>query len=116
MFVVIGPDSRNHILPAIPPTETERFCSSSPLDHDMSEQPTDLDATIDGIVAERCGVDQTAFDESTRFDGDVLEADSLDVVEMAEAIDATLGVYIPDEDLEDLETVGDVKAYLHDAL
>lgn len=82
----------------------------------MSEQPAELDDTIDGIVADRCNADQGAFDDSTRFDGDALDADSLDIVEMAEAIDAELGVYIPDEDLEGLETVGDVKAYVRDAL
>lgn len=82
----------------------------------MSEQPAELDATIDEIVTDRCGVDRELFDESTQFDGDVLDADSLDIVEMAEAIDATLGVYIPDEDLEALETVGDVKAYVRDAV
>lgn len=81
----------------------------------MSDQFADLDATVEGIVADRCGVEEDAFDESTRFDGDVLEADSLDIVEMAEAVDATLDVYIPDEDLEDLETVGDLQAYLRDA-
>lgn len=81
----------------------------------MTDVSTDLDGTIDDLVANRCGVNRDEFTDTTRFDGEVLDADSLDVVEMAEAIDATLDVYIPDEDLEDLETVGDVKAYVRDA-
>lgn len=82
----------------------------------MGERAADLETTIDDIVADRCRVDREAFDNSTRFDGDVLDADSLDVVEIAEAIDANLGVYVPDEDLEEIHTVGDVKDYVRDAV
>lgn len=72
--------------------------------------------TIEDIITDRLRVDRAAFDDTTRFDSETLDADSLDVVEMAEAIDANLDVYIPDEDLETLETVGDVKAYVQDTL
>lgn len=81
----------------------------------MTDASTDPDRAIDELVADRCGVDTDAFDDATRFDGDVLDADSLDVVELAEAIDATFGVYVPDEDLEDLATVGDLKVYVESA-
>lgn len=81
----------------------------------MTDAPTDLDRAIDDLVADRCGVAPDAFDDDTRFDGGVLDADSLDVVELAEAIDATFGVHVPDEDLEDLATVGDLKAYVASA-
>lgn len=67
---------------------------------------------IEGIVADRLRVDSDAFDDGTPFDGEALDADSLDLVEIAEAIDAELGVHIPDEDLEDLETVGDLTGYV----
>ncbi|MFB6223870.1 MAG: acyl carrier protein [Haloarcula sp.] len=82
----------------------------------MSDQPDELETEIDNIVADRCGVEQEAFDDSTRFDGDILDADSLDIVEIAEAIDANLGVYIPDEDLEEIQTVADVKNYVRNAV
>lgn len=81
----------------------------------MTDASADLDRAIDELVADRCGVAPDAFDDGTRFDGDVLDADSLDVVELAEAIEATFGVYVPDEDLEDLATVGDLKAYVEAA-
>lgn len=78
----------------------------------MTDVSGDLDRAIDELVADRCGVGTDAFDDGTRFDGEVLDADSLDVVELAEAVDATFGVHVPDEDLEDLATVGDLKAYV----
>lgn len=66
---------------------------------------------IEEIIADRFGIDRSAFDDGTRFEED-LGVESLDLVEMAEAIDATWGVYIPDDDLAELETVGAVKDYV----
>ncbi|MFA9414998.1 acyl carrier protein [Natrinema sp. HArc-T2] len=67
---------------------------------------------VEGIVADRLRVDADAFDDDTPFDGEALDADSLDLVEIAEAIDAEVGVHVPDDDLEDLETVGDLTTYV----
>ena len=67
---------------------------------------------VEGIVADRLRVDSDAFDDETPFDGDTLDADSLDLVEIAEAIEAELDVHVPDEDLEDLDTVGDLTTYV----
>jgi len=67
---------------------------------------------VEGIVADRLRVDSDAFDDGTPFDGEALDADSLDLVEIAEAIEAEVDVHVPDEDLEDLETVGDLTAYV----
>lgn len=39
-----------------------------------------------------------------------LDMDSLDVVEIMQAIEDDLGVRVPDEDLEDLKTIGDAVA------
>ena len=36
-----------------------------------------------------------------------LDMDSLDVVEIMQAIEDDLGIRVPDEDLEDLSTIGD---------
>lgn len=82
----------------------------------MAESTPDPDESIDNIVVDRFGVNRDAFDDATRFDGEVLDADSLDVVELAEAIDANLGVFVPDEDLEKMETIDDVKGYVRDAV
>lgn len=82
----------------------------------MTDESTELDGALDDLVADRCGVNRDAFDDDTRFEGAALDADSLDLVELAEAVNAEFGVYIPDDDLEDLVTVGDLKAYVADAL
>lgn len=67
---------------------------------------------VERIVADRLRVDSAAFDDRTPFDGETLDADSLDIVEIAEAIEADVGVHIPDEDLEEMELVGDLTAYV----
>ena len=72
----------------------------------------DVDDTIEGIIVDRLRVDRSAFDDETRFAGETIDADSLDIVEAAEAIDANLGVHIPDAELETVETVGDLKSFV----
>jgi len=72
----------------------------------------DVDDTIEGIIADRLRVDRSAFDDDTPFDGETLDADSLDVVEAAEAVDMNLGVHVPDAELEAIETVGELKSFV----
>ncbi|AFK21543.1 acyl carrier protein (plasmid) [Haloferax mediterranei ATCC 33500] len=72
----------------------------------------DIANRVENIIAERLRVDSDAFDDETPFDGETLDADSLDLVEIAEAIEADIGVHIPDEDLEGLETVGEFVTYV----
>ncbi len=60
--------------------------------------------TIKGVVP-KFGVDADEVTvESTLED---LDMDSLDVVEVMQAIEDEHGVEVPDEDLEDLTTIGD---------
>lgn len=73
-----------------------------------------VDERIDEIVVGALRVDRSDFDDDTLLGPEGLDADSLAVVEMAETVDVELGVSIPDEDLEDLETVGDVKEYVRE--
>lgn len=75
-------------------------------------QDEELDAEIEGIIATTLRLDRDEFDDETAFGPEGLDADSLSIVEMAETVDMELGVGIPDEDLEDLETVGEVKTYV----
>jgi acyl carrier protein len=72
----------------------------------------DVSGRVERIVADRLRVDPDAFDDGTRFDGETLDAESLDMVEIAEAIEADVGVHVPDEALEDLETVGELETYV----
>ncbi|MBJ7347584.1 MAG: acyl carrier protein [Thermoleophilaceae bacterium] len=59
-------------------------------------------------VVPKFGVDPDAVTgEATLED---LDMDSLDVVEVMQAIEDELGIRVPDEDLEDLSTIGDAIA------
>ncbi|MBX0325868.1 acyl carrier protein [Halomicroarcula sp. F13] len=72
----------------------------------------DVGARVESIVADRLRVGQEALNDETRFDGEALNAESLDMVEVAEAVEADIGVHVPDEDLEEIETVGDLRSYV----
>jgi acyl carrier protein len=72
----------------------------------------EVDEAVDEIIADRLRIERDAFDDDTAFTDESIDADSLDIVETAEAIDANLGVYVPDEDLAEMDTVGDLKAYV----
>jgi len=75
-----------------------------------------IDERIDKEISTRLQVDQDDFDDTSQFQEPPLNAESLDIIELAETIDMELGIFIPDEDLEDMETVGDAKAYIYNEL
>lgn len=66
---------------------------------------------IKELVADKLGADAEAITEKTSFKED-LGADSLDLFELAMALEDTYSVEIPSEDLENLTTVGKVIDYL----
>lgn len=72
---------------------------------------TKVESTVDEIVADRLSLDPESFGDGMHFAED-LGVESLDIVEIAEAIEATVGVHVPDDDLADLKTVGELKAYV----
>jgi acyl carrier protein len=74
---------------------------------------TNIDTAVDEIVSDRLQLNADAFDDETSFEED-LDAESLDMVELAEAVEATVGVHIPDDDLAELETVGAFKEYVEE--
>jgi acyl carrier protein len=63
-----------------------------------------LHATFDACV-DLLEADRGDLSEDTRF-GDDLDADSLDVVEVMMALEDRFGITIPEDDLEDVETIG----------
>lgn len=69
---------------------------------------------VERIVADVLRVDVAELDDGTVLGEDV-PAESLDYFEIAETVEADLGVAISDEGLEDIETVGDLKAYVEAA-
>jgi acyl carrier protein len=59
--------------------------------------------------------------DTLQFDGDVtmdssfaddLQADSLDVVELTMALEEKYGITIPDDELPNIKTVGDIVRYI----
>ena len=65
------------------------------------------------IVVEHLSVEEDKVTESASFIDD-LGADSLDTVELVMAFEEEFGVEIPDEDAEQMQTVGDAIRYLQD--
>lgn len=63
------------------------------------------------IIADQLGVDEDIITEEASFKED-LGADSLDLFELAMALEDTYSVEIPSEELEGLTTVGKVMDYL----
>lgn len=68
---------------------------------------------IAGIIREQLNLDNVEITEETSFKDD-LDADSLDLFELVMAFEEAHNVEIPSEDLEKLETVGDVMDYIRD--
>ena len=66
---------------------------------------------IKEIVAESLGPEAVTLTESTSIQED-LGADSLDLFEMVMALEEEFNVEIPTEDLEGIQTIGDVEAYI----
>lgn len=56
-------------------------------------------------IVPKFGVNPDDVSDSSTLED--LDMDSLDVVEIMQAIEDDLGIRVPDEDLEDLTTIGD---------
>ena len=73
----------------------------------MSETPD----RVKKIVVEHLGVDAEKVTEEASFIDD-LGADSLDIVELVMAFEEEFEVEIPDEEAENIKTVGDAIDYI----
>ena len=66
---------------------------------------------ITEILAEQLAADQEAMTLDTKI-AEELGADSLDLVDLLMSIEDEFGVEIPDEEVENLQTIGDVVEYI----
>ena len=64
-----------------------------------------------GILSEQMDIPKEELHAETSLIND-LEVDSLDVEEMRMAVEDEFNVEIPDEELENLKTIGDVAEYV----
>lgn len=66
---------------------------------------------IQEIIADKLTIDMDSITMDASFIDD-LNADSLDIVELIMALEDELDMEIPDEDVENFKTVGDVVNYV----
>jgi len=68
---------------------------------------------IEKIIAENLGIKIDSIKDNSNFVND-LGADSLNIVEVIMAIEEEFDIEIPDDDVEVLHTVGQLKQYIED--
>ena len=73
---------------------------------------TNVESKVKGIIAEQLGVSEEEIKITSSFIED-LGADSLDIVELVMAMEEEFEVEIPDEEAENIKTVGDVISYIN---
>jgi acyl carrier protein len=73
----------------------------------------DIAAKVKSIIVEKLGVDEADVVETANFTND-LGADSLDTVELIMEFEKEFDLSIPDEDAENIATVGDAVTYLEE--
>lgn len=74
---------------------------------------SDAAAKVREIIVNELGVEAEKVTDEASFVED-LGADSLDTVELVMAFEEEFGIDIPDEDAEQLRTVGDAIKYLRE--
>lgn len=75
----------------------------------------EIEEKVFQIVSEQLSVDKSELSRETSFAND-LHADSLDTVELVMELEDEFDMTIPDEEAENLKTVGEAIDYIHKAL
>jgi acyl carrier protein len=73
----------------------------------------DIEETVKSIIVEKLGVDESDVTTDASFTND-LGADSLDTVELIMEFEKEFDLTIPDEEAEEIATVGDAIEYLEE--
>ncbi len=71
----------------------------------------DIDEKVREIISQQLDVDKSAMKDESAFIDD-LGADSLAIVELVLAFEEQFEIDIPDEDTEQIRTVGDAVTYI----
>jgi len=69
---------------------------------------------VKDIIVDKLGVDENQVTETAAFTTD-LGADSLDTVELIMEFEKAFGISIPDDQAENISTVGDAIKYIEEA-
>lgn len=75
----------------------------------------DIFARVKKVIAAELSAKEDEITMSSRFVED-FGADSLDVVQLVMGLEEEFGIEVPDEDVEQLRTVGDVVNYISSKL
>lgn len=65
------------------------------------------------LISEQLDVEESTITEASSITDD-LGADSLDVVDLVMSIEDEFGVEIPEDQVENIKTVGDIVKYIED--
>ena len=71
--------------------------------------------TFDNLLIDTLGISQEDIKPEAKFAED-LGADSLDLVELTIEFEKAFNIVIPDNDVEQLQTIGDAERYLNNKL
>jgi acyl carrier protein len=74
---------------------------------------SDITARVKKIIVDKLGVDENEVNPEASFTND-LGADSLDTVELIMEFEKEFNISIPDEQAEQIQTVGQAIAYLEE--
>jgi acyl carrier protein len=74
---------------------------------------SDIASKVKAIIVEKLGVDESEVTPEASFTND-LGADSLDTVELIMELEKEFNVSIPDEQAENITTVGQAISYLEE--
>ncbi len=77
----------------------------------MNTKMSEIADKVKSIIVEKLGVDPAEVTEEASFTKD-LGADSLDTVELIMEFEKEFGISIPDDQAENIATVGNAIAYL----
>ena len=73
----------------------------------------DVESKVKSIIVDKLGVDEEEVTNDANFTND-LGADSLDTVELIMEFEKEFDISIPDEDAEEIATVGNAVEYLQE--
>ena len=76
---------------------------------------SNVEEKVKDIIVEELGVEREKLTSDASFMED-LGADSLDTVELVMAFEKEFDIDIPDEEAEELRTLGDAMSYLHEKI
>lgn len=74
---------------------------------------SDIAARVKGIIVDKLGVDESEVTPEASFTND-LGADSLDTVELIMEFEKEFNIGIPDDQAENIGTVGDAIKYIEE--